>query len=81
MISWWTPRVEPDLGRSGQMLLPSVAVADDQVISRVGDMMDHAPKFAPAPPDALGAYDHVHRAIGIPHQDTLAFLDDVEPHA
>ena len=34
--------VEPDLGRPGQMLLPAVAVADDEVLARVGDVMDHA---------------------------------------
>ena len=32
-------------------------------------------------PDAPGTDDHVHRAVGIPHQDALAFLDDIEPHA
>ena len=75
------PGIEPDLRRSGQMLLPPVAVADDQVISRVCDMMDHALKLASAAPDSPWADDHLHRAVGIPHQDALAFLNDVKPHA
>ena len=59
---------------------PAVAIADDQVIARMCDMMDHSLKLAPADPNAFGAADHVHRAVGVPHQDALAFLNDVKPH-
>ena len=73
--------VEPDLDGPGEVLLPAVAVADDQVVARVRDMMAHALELAPSVPDSLGADDHVHRAVWVAHQDALAFFDDVKPHA
>src|SRR5262249_41518718 len=73
--------VEPNFRRSGKMFLPSVTETDNEIISRMCDMMDHPLELAPPVPHTLGTGDHVHGAVSIPHHDTLALFDDVEPHA
>ena len=43
------PRVEPDLGRAGPVLLAAVAVADDEVLAGVGDEMQHRRRTCSGP--------------------------------
>src|SRR5262249_6760416 len=45
--------VEPNFRRSGKMFLPSVTETDNEIISRMCDMMDHPLELAPPVPHTL----------------------------
>ena len=74
-------RIEPDFGRSGQMIFPAVPVAHDEELAGMGHVVLHLREHLPSTPDPFGTRHDLNRAVGIPYQDTLTFFNDVEEHA
>src|SRR5262249_52963212 len=74
------PRIEPDVGRPGDVLLLAVAVAGDQELAGVRDEVTHGQKDVATVPDALGSDDDGHGAVGPAHENALPFFDDVKEH-
>jgi hypothetical protein len=73
-------RIEPDVGRAGDVFLLAVAIADDEEFAGVRDEVTHRQKDVAAAPDALGPDDDGHGPVGPAHENALPFFDDVKEH-
>src|SRR4030095_8245482 len=76
MYAW----IEPDVDRAGEMFLLAIAKADDEKLAGMRNEVTHGQKYVAALPNALGADDYGHGAVGPAHEDALPFFDDVKEH-
>lgn len=75
------PRIEPEFGRSRQVILPAFPITDNKVFARVGNVVPYRLGRVPTLPEVFWPGDDPDLAVRPMYQDPLAFLHDIGQHA
>jgi len=73
-------RIEPHVCGAGQVLLAAVAIADNEELVGMSDMVLHRLEHVPSAPEPFRPGDDLHGAVRPPHEHALAFFHNVEEH-